>query len=74
MNRYAEGIENFNALLISYRKFQIDFWSLGIYFLEAASKPHLTLADGVAGLFKMLTYFGVCCAFSSTRALSLSAI
>jgi hypothetical protein len=42
--------------------------------LEAVSKPHLTLNNGVAVLFKMLTYSHVCCAFSSACALFLSAI
>jgi len=38
------------------------------------SKPHLTPRYGVASFFEMLKYYRVCCAFSSTRALSLDAI
>ena len=37
--------------------------------LEAVSKPHLSPDGSVAGLLKMLTYFRVCCAFSSACAL-----
>jgi hypothetical protein len=37
--------------------------------LEAVSKPHLRPDSCVAALFKMLTYFRVCCAFSSGCAL-----
>jgi hypothetical protein len=33
---------------------------------------HLTLNSGVTDLLKMLTYFGVCCAFSAAGALLLS--
>jgi hypothetical protein len=36
--------------------------------LEVISKPHLTPDSCVADLFKMLTYFHVCCAFSSVCA------
>jgi len=42
--------------------------------LEVVSKPHLTPKYGVASFFEMLTYYRVCCAFSSTRALSLDVI
>ena len=35
---------------------------------------HLTPNGCVASLFKLLTYYRVCCAFSSARALSLNAI
>ena len=46
--------------------------------LQAISKKHLTpngpAESGIAGLFKMLTYSHVCCAFSSARALSLNVI
>ena len=42
--------------------------------LEAISKIHLTPNYGVVDLLKMLTYFRVCSAFSSARALSLSVI
>jgi len=35
---------------------------------------YLTLNGGVSDLLKMLTYFDVCCAFSSAGALLLSVI
>jgi hypothetical protein len=38
------------------------------------SKPRLTLNNGVAALFKMLTYCKICCAFSSGGALLLNVI
>jgi hypothetical protein len=37
-------------------------------FLEVVRKLHLSSDSRVAGLFKMLTYFHVCCAFSSACA------
>jgi hypothetical protein len=42
--------------------------------LEAILKIHLTLNYGVADLLKMLTYYRVCSAFSSARALWLNVI
>ena len=42
--------------------------------VEVVSKPHLTPKYYVVSFFEMLTYYHVCCAFSSTRALSLDAI
>jgi hypothetical protein len=44
------------------------------YFQEVVSKPHLASDSCVADLFKMLTYFTVCCAFSSACALLSNAI
>jgi hypothetical protein len=37
--------------------------------LEAVSKPHLRSDGYVAALFKMLTYYRICSAFSLARAL-----
>ena len=37
--------------------------------LEPISKMHLTLNSCVTDLLKMLTYYCVCCAFSSAAAL-----
>ncbi|MFC1488960.1 hypothetical protein ACFL6B_03835 [Thermodesulfobacteriota bacterium] len=37
---------------------------MSLKLLQAISKMHLTPNDGVASLFKMLTYAHVCCAFS----------
>jgi hypothetical protein len=45
-----------------------------IKIIEVISKPHLRLNGRVAGLFKMLTYCRVCCAFSSAYALPLNLI
>jgi nitrogen regulatory protein P-II 1 len=42
--------------------------------LEVVAKPHLRPNSCVANLFKMLTYYRVCCAFSSVCALLLSLI
>ena len=42
--------------------------------IEVVSKPHLRPNSCVASLFKMLTYYRVCCAFSSAYALLLSLI
>jgi hypothetical protein len=42
--------------------------------LEVVSESHLKLNGCVASLFKMLTYYRVCCAFSSARALPLNLI
>ena len=39
-----------------------------------ADKPHIRPNSCVANLFKMLTYYRVCCAFSSVCALLLSLI
>jgi len=41
---------------------------------EPISKRHLSLDIGVAVLLKMLTYFHVCCAFSSACALTSNLI
>ena len=51
----------FNEILFDKIKFYI--------ILEVVSKPHLMSDSCVASLFKMLTYFNVCCAFSSACAL-----
>jgi hypothetical protein len=42
--------------------------------LEVVSKPHIRPNSCVANLFKMLTYYRVCCAFSSVCALLLNLI
>jgi hypothetical protein len=39
------------------------------HYREAISKIYLTSNYGVADLLKMLTYYRVCCAFSSVRAI-----
>jgi hypothetical protein len=41
--------------------------------IEPISKMHLTLNSCVTNLLKMLTYYRVCCAFSSAGALLLNA-
>jgi hypothetical protein len=58
------------------KKAMLNFIFIGIVllYLEVFPKPHLASDSGVADLFKMLTYFNVCCAFSSACALLSNAI